>query len=194
MQHERSTRLDEALADAEHNWIAVRPGQRLPAALRAAVAHFTAAGDSSAARSAERWLRESALVQQSAVTWLAVGRGRVLGFSALASAEVALTNRARREVGSGYRRTPATLVAWLAKAEGDCVDGEVILRHAVAMARRVALVQGNLVLAVDAFDGETESMWRKRFGFRTSAPPLEDERPPARARLWIPLASGTSDQ
>ncbi|MEJ7655425.1 MAG: hypothetical protein WKF33_00105 [Thermoleophilaceae bacterium] len=41
--------------------------------------------------------------------------------------------------------------------------------------------QATAVLVVDAFDDETENMWRERYGFRSAA---DKARP---NRLWLPL-------
>jgi len=182
----------QLLAGDAPSWVAARPRPEMPRPLLGAIEQFTAV-QSPAGEAATGWLREHALEQTSARTWLYLGGGRVLGFCALASGQVALTRRQREEVGSGYRLTPATLVAWLAKDHRADLRGVVLLRHADAIARRVALLQGNAVLALDAFDDDVERLWRQRYGFRAAAPPLEHESAPARRRLWLPL-DAVSDQ
>jgi hypothetical protein len=49
------------------------------------------------------------------------------------------------------------------------------------MARRSRAYQATAVLVVDAFDDETENMWRECYGFRSAA---DKARP---NRLWLPL-------
>jgi hypothetical protein len=113
---------------------------------------------------------------------LLVAQGRVLGYCALASSQIGLSRRQREEVGSAYRTTPATLVAWVAKARDADIDGAVLLRHADAVARRVDRLQATCALVADPFDEDVAEMWRERYGFRDS--PGEDSR-----RLWLPLAA-----
>jgi hypothetical protein len=176
----------QAMQREEPTWLAVRRTRFIPEELPGAIARFDA-GPSAAGRAAAAWLREEALAFESARTWLLVARGEILGFCSLASSVVALTTRQRAEVASGYRRTPATLVAWLAKGVDAPVEGTTLLLHAAAIGRRVARMQATVVLAVDAFDEPTADLWRERFGFRDSAPPVKGETRPPRSRLWVPL-------
>jgi len=85
-----------------------------------------------------------------------------------------------------YRTTPATIMAWAAKAMDAEVDGRVIVEHAVSMAIRVRRFQGNCVLGLDAFDEDVAAIWKGRYGFWNAAPPLEPAAEPPR-RLWISL-------
>ncbi|MGH2945458.1 MAG: hypothetical protein ACRDPC_04225 [Solirubrobacteraceae bacterium] len=97
-----------------------------------------------------------------------------------------LSPRQRESVASAYRTTPATLMAWAAKAVGADVDGQAIVEHAVSMAVRVRRLQGKCVLALDAFDDEVAALWKGRYGFWDAAPPLDPASEPTR-RLWISL-------
>src|SRR5436309_2229411 len=106
----------------------------------AAIERFDA-GPTPAADAASDWLRTVALDSSSARTWLLVASESVVGFCALASSSVPLTRRGWVEVGSRYRETPATLVAWAAKAVDADIDGGVLLRHADAIAQMVMRMQ-----------------------------------------------------
>jgi hypothetical protein len=109
-----------------------------------------------------------------------------LAFCALASSSVPLTRRQRAEVGSAYRATPATLVAWAAKAVDAGVDGQVLLSHAAAIAVAVRQLQATCVLALDPFDEDVAELWEERYGFKPVAPPLEVGAA-ASDRLWLSL-------
>lgn len=96
------------------SWVALPDRDFVPEELLAAIERFDA-GRHPAAVAATGWLRTIALDSSSARTWLLVGSDTVLAYCALASGSVPLTRRQRAEVGSAYRETPATLVAWAAK-------------------------------------------------------------------------------
>ena len=173
-----------ALAGAEPSWVRLHDLAGEPhEELLPAIEDFDA-GPRAAAVEATGWLKDGALRGEStARTRLMVARGRVLGFYALASTEVELRSKDRRRLRGAdpdVVRVPGTLVAWLAKARDNDVDGETLLMHAAATARRAREFQATTVLVVDAYDEDTETMWRKRFGFRSSS----DPRP---RRLWLPL-------
>lgn len=157
----------------------------MPEELLAAIGRFDA-GPHPAAGAAAEWLRTTALDSSSARTWLLVGSEMVLAYCALASAAVPLTRRQREEVGSAYRQTPATLVAWAAKAADAGIDGRVIIGHAVSVAIEVRRLQATCVLALDPFDEQVAELWKDRYGFRAVAPPRDAESEPSR-RLWINL-------
>lgn len=173
-----------ALARGEPSWVTLHDLAGEPfSELRPAIEAFDA-GPRAAAEAATAWLKEGALRGAStARTRLLVAEGRVLGFYALASTEVELRSKHRRGLpGADPKivRVPGTLVAWLARDRRSDIDGKLLLMHAAATARRARELQATTVLVVDAYDEETERMWRERFGFRSSA----DARP---RRLWIPL-------
>ncbi|MGH2970189.1 MAG: hypothetical protein ACRDK0_14180 [Solirubrobacteraceae bacterium] len=165
--------------------MALRERNAVPDELLAAIGHFYA-GDRPAADAAVEWLRTIALDAESARTWLLVGSGRVIAYCALASGSVPLSRRQRAAVGSAYRTTPATIMAWAAKTMDAEVDGRGIVEHAVSMAIRVRRFQGNCVLGLDAFDEDVAVIWKERYGFWNAAPPLEPGAEPTR-RLWISL-------
>jgi len=173
-----------ALADDEPSWVRLHDSAGEPYdELLPAIEEFDA-GPRAAAVEATGWLKDGALRGEStARTRLMVARGRVLGFHALASTEVELRSKHRRGLRGAdpdVVRVPGTLVAWLAKAHDSDIGGELLLMHAVATARQASEFQATTVLVVDAYDEETEIMWRERFRFRSSA----DPRP---RRLWLPL-------
>jgi hypothetical protein len=174
-----------ALGADRRSWVGLRERDLVPEELLAAIHEFDA-GRHAAGVAAVEWLRTVALDSTSARTWLLVGSGSLLAYCALASGTVPLSRRQRASVGSVYRTTPATLMAWAAKAVGADVDGQVIVEHAVSMAVRVRRFQGNCVLALDAFDDEVAAIWKGRHGLWDSAPPLEPASEPTR-RLWISL-------
>ncbi len=70
-----------------------------------------------------------------------------------------MTRRQRVEVGSAYRQTPATLVAWAAKAADAGIDGRVIIGHAVSVAMEVRRLRATCVLALDPFDQKVAELW-----------------------------------
>jgi len=172
-----------ALGSDRRSWIALREREVVPEELLAVIREFDA-GTHDAGVAAGEWLRTIALDSTSARTWLLVGSGSVLAYCALPSGTVPLSRRERASVGSAYRTTPATLMAWAAKAVDADVDGQEIVEHAVSMAVRVRRFQGNCVLALDAFDGQVAAIWKGRYGFRDAAPPLDPASEPTR-RLWI---------
>ncbi len=169
------------LSEREPSWLTLPPSKiELPRELTAAIDAFDA-GERQAARAASDWLRKEAHASyDTARTRLLVADGRVLGFYALASAQVALSTeqRARSFGGVPHVSIAASLVAWMAKAAGAQVDGRELLLHAVATARRASVLQATAVLVVDPFDEETGEMWQQRFGFRRSA---------EKRRLWLSL-------
>lgn len=157
----------------------------MPEELLAAIGQFDA-GPHPAATAAAEWLRTTGLDSSSARTWVLVGSEMVLAYCALASATVPLTRRQRAEVGSAYRQTPATLVAWAAKAADAAIDGRVIIGHVVSVAIQVRRLQATCVLALDPFDEHVAELWMDRYGFRPVAPPRDAVSEPSR-RLWINL-------
>ncbi len=143
------------------------------------------AGPRPAAAAASSWLKtQSVASYQTSRTRLLVADHRILGFYSLASAQVALNQRDRRRLGVEPVRVPAALVTWIAKDRTADIDGELLLLHAAAIARRAAALQATSLLVVDPFDNDTSVMWRERFGFRPSAEPTDPKR------LWLPLQTG----
>jgi hypothetical protein len=175
----------EALASEKTSWLALKERAAIPDELMSAIERFDA-GATTAADAAGEWTRTVALDASSARTWVLVASDSVLAFCALASSSVRLTRRQRAEVGSVYRETPATLVAWAAKAADADVEGAVLLRHADAIAQTVTRLQATCVLALDPFDEDTAELWKVRYGFKPVAPPLEEGAPASR-RLWVSL-------
>lgn len=175
--------VNAALCGEEPSWVTLAPDVPWSSALDVAIERFDA-GSRSAGKAATRWLREEARLSiLAARTHLLVGSGRVLAFYALASAQVLLSQRDRRRVGLDPTITPAsipaTLVAWIARAQSAGVRGETILLHVAANARRVDRIQSTTVIVVDPFDAQTANMWQQRYGFRRAAG--------GRGRLWLPV-------
>jgi hypothetical protein len=171
-----------ALADSQSSWITLPSrDEELPSELQFVLDGFDA-GDRAAARAAGTWLRTQAVAaHQTSRTRLLIAGGRVAGFYSLASAQVELSQRDRRHAGIAPVRVPAALITWIAKDRRVALDGKLLLLHAAATARRAAELQATSVLVVDPFDEETATMWRERYGFRSSA---EARKP---KRLWLPL-------
>jgi hypothetical protein len=171
-----------ALSDCQPSWITLpSSGEELPSELQFALDSFDA-GDRAAARAAGTWLRTQAVAaHQTSRTRLFIAGGHIAGFYSLASAQVELSQRDRRRAGVAPVRVPAALITWIAKDRRAVLDGKLLLLHAAATARRAAELQATSVLVVDPFDEETATMWRERYGFRSSA---EARKP---KRLWLPL-------
>ena len=174
--------ISSALRDQRPSWITLpAPDAEIPAELYTALEAFDA-GKHPAALAASSWLETQALFSyQTSRTRLLVCSDRIAGFYSLASAQVALSQRDRGRLGIQPVRVPAALVTWLARDAHTKIEGKTLLLHAVATARRAAVMQATTLLVVDAFDDATAMMWRQRFGFRTSA-----EQGPNK-RLWLPL-------
>jgi hypothetical protein len=138
------------------------------------------AGDDAAA-----WLRERALREhRTSRTVLALGRGRICGYYALASSVVTMNEQQREAAGiPGDRdRVPATLLAWIARNPDTQVTGSDLLADAVATCLEVNELQATAVLVLDAHDEPTAEMWLGRpFGLRRLRQ--------GGSRLWLPLTA-----
>jgi hypothetical protein len=171
------------LNGAERSWLTLpASGEELPPELTVAIDTFDA-GEREAAKAATHWLKHNAgRHYDTARTRLLVADGRVLGFYALASAQVKLRGTDRQQSFAGVEHSiPAALIAWIAKAQDAAIEGREILLHAAATARRATEHQATAVLVVDPFDDDTSQMWQERFGFRASAGRHSK-------RLWVSLA------
>jgi hypothetical protein len=174
--------IADAIADPAQTWLTLPSGSaQATDELRALLDDFDA-GDRPAAIAASIWLRTEALSSHATSrTRLLIADQGLAGFYSLASAQVELSQRDRGRLGMGPVRVPAALVTWIAKDKRAAIDGKELLLHATAMARRAAELQATSVLVVDPYDEQTAAMWRRRFGFRSSA---EARKP---KRLWLPL-------
>lgn len=176
--------IDEALADAEPTWVTLPPvDANISALFRRALADFDA-GAKPAAVAATHWLQQSALAQhQNSRTALYIGNGRIAGYYSLCNAQVELSQRQRKKLDlrTPIGTLPASLVTWLAKDHRADFDGELLVMHAAATARKATMTQASVALVLDPYDDETAEMWRTRFGFRRSSGSNAD-------RLWVPLA------
>ena len=56
---------------------------------------------------------------------------------------------------------------WIARDDRAPGAGQLALKHAIATAVRVSLLQGNRALTLDPYDSGTAAMW-KGIGFRNS--------------------------
>ncbi|MCA1678332.1 MAG: hypothetical protein LC777_04985 [Actinobacteria bacterium] len=182
LEHEAITQsIIAALADPQQTWITLPPvADHVPPALRAALDAFDA-GQRPAAYAAMQWLKTEAIDAYAiSRTRLLIAEHRIAGFYSLASAQVALRQSQRQSLGvtQNIVNVPAALVTWIAKDAQSGIDGVDLVLHATGTARRAAALQAATVLVVDAFDDETDRMWRGRFGFKSSS----DKR-----RLWLPL-------
>lgn len=178
--NERRLRL---LNGSEPSWLTLpTSSEEIPPELTVAIDVFDA-GQREAARAAADWFKQDARRQyDTARTRLLVADGRVLGFYALASAQVKLSGTDREQSFAGVEHSiPAALIAWIAKAQDAAIEGREILLHAAATARRAAEHQATAMLVVDPFDDDTSQMWQERFGFRASAGRHGK-------RLWLLLA------
>lgn len=174
----------ERLLGAEAEAFYRLPGVEITesATVRAALDSFRTyavpAGDNAAA-----WLRDSALREhRTSRTVLALGRGRICGYYALASSVVTMNEQQREAAGiPGERdRVPATLLAWIARDPDAQMTGSDLLVDAIATCREVNQLQATAVLVLEAHDKSTAEMWLGRpFGLRR----LKQ----GGSRLWLPL-------
>lgn len=173
---------------SSHSWVVLPADDELiEPDLKRAISAFDA-GPLPAARAAVDWLQHDAVAQFSTSrTHLLLVDGSLAGFYSLASAHAVLTQRHRKMAGvtRPAGEVPATLVTWIAKALGGPVDGDVLLLHAVATARRSRETIATALLVVDAYDDATARMWRERYGFRPA------QRHGRGQRLWLPLDAAT---
>jgi hypothetical protein len=145
------------------------------------------AGDLPAGRAAEHWLKHHSLQNHpSTVTRLVILEGRVEGFYALCSAQVELRTSDRKKLGVEHPVQPAALIAWIAKRCDARIPGELLFRHALAVAQEVAASQGAVVIVADPFDGASELVWlAEPYNFRRSRSDVPGGR--GLKRLWKPL-------
>jgi hypothetical protein len=147
--------------------------------------------DTPPGREATRWLKEEALANHPAtISYVLMRGGRIEGYFALASSSVELKQSHRKALSSGqhgHRLSPtqgASLVAWLARHEDAEIDGALVLKFALSIARRVAFVQGTVALVLDPFDEQLAKLWIERYEFMPSQTRVRGGR---LRRLWIPL-------
>jgi hypothetical protein len=141
-----------------------------------------------AGEEAARWLREEALhVYRESPTRLLYAEGEVQGYYSLAMAEVELRQDHRERIGADHPRQGAVLITWLARSRNCTVANvaELLLQHAVGVARRAASEVGATVIALDPYDEDTAAMWASR-GFRRSRTKRGDQPP----RMWNVLFPG----
>lgn len=150
----------------------------------AAVERFRAPSRFEAGRAASRFLRENAL-RSSAVTWLLLRDGDVIGYYAVVMSTIELRSQHRKVLNLEHPHQGAVLIAWMAKAEGQPREtADLLYFHALGTARRTARDVGAAVLALDPFDKGVERYWRNERGFRTARNKPEPGKP---RRLWRPL-------
>ena len=128
-----------ALADSEPSWVTLPPPRaEVSDTLRAALEALTL-GTLRLLWPPTAWLKTQALdAYESSRTRLLIAERRVAGFYSLASAQVALSQRDRRDLSIDPVRVSAALVTWIAKDARADIDGKLLLLHAVATARRAA--------------------------------------------------------
>lgn len=146
---------------------------------------------------AARWLGEKALLNHpSTVTHLAVIDEHLEAFFALCSGHAKLSQRQRRSIGPDERAhellpiQPIARIAWLAKHRDSSLSGREILAQAAAVAVEVIeFGQGQIAVALDPVDDETERFWRERYEFKPSQ--TLDGR---KGCLWRTLMPDPEDQ
>jgi hypothetical protein len=149
--------------------------------------------DNPPGREATRWLKEEALANHpSTISYVLMRDGRIEGYVALASSSVELKQSHRKALSSGqrgHRLSPtqgASLLAWIAKHEEAEIDGALLLKFAISIARRAAFLQGEVALVLDPFDEQLARLWIERYGFVRSQTRI---RGGMLRRLWFPLYS-----
>jgi hypothetical protein len=175
--------IEEALADAEPIWVTLPPVEvEISAAFRRALDQFDA-GSSSGGVAANGWLQQNAVTDyRLSRTTLYIADGAIAGFYSLCSSSVEVSQRDRKrhlELHTPLGTLPASLVTWLAKDYRADIDGSLLMKHAFATARRTALTQAAIVLALDPFDADTAELWKAHYGFRKASG--------CSGRLWTPL-------
>lgn len=184
MPDEMRGQLTEGL-DSGQIWIRWTPEVAEDPTLAAAVADFKAKGGSDAARAATVWLKERSLPNyRTTVTWLMLNEAEdfVEGYYSLASAQVELRTDHRKTLGpTEYPIQPAALITWIAKDERTTISGKQLLAHAVAIAAKVARLQGVVAIVLDPFDDDTAKIWKAApYKFKTSMTRSAD----GQRRLW----------
>lgn len=175
--------LREALAGSKFSVVTLPRRPHCPAELTEAIKTFDA-GSVPAAVASARWLREEALDQYgSARTYVFVADGRVLGFFALSVALGTLEPDEAPELGvRDPAKIPAVLLAQAARRPDANLPPGVVFEYALAVTEDAQRRLGVAVLMLDAFDDDTDEMWKTR-GLR----PLRKPRPYGRPSLWIAL-------
>jgi hypothetical protein len=171
--------------DVGQVWVRWTPEAAEDPVLAAAVADFKAKGNSEAARAATAWLKERSLPNyRTTVTWLMLNEAEdfVEGYYSLASSQVELRTDHRKALGpTEYPIQPAALITWIAKDGRAGISGKQLLAHAVAVAARVARLQGVVAIVLDPFDDGTAKIWKAApYNFKTSLTRSAD----GRRRLW----------
>jgi hypothetical protein len=96
--------------------------------------------------------------------------GNLVGFYALASGQVELSQRQREKLAVGSRPTqPAVILTWIAKDARHQFDGIRLVKDAVYEALKASEHVAATCLALDPFDAATADFWRERYGFINSA-------------------------
>jgi hypothetical protein len=147
--------------------------------------------DNRPGREATRWLQEEALANHpSTVSYVLMRDGRIEGYFALASGSVELKQSHRKALSAGqrsHRLSPtqgASLVTWIARHGEATIDGQLLLKFALSIARRAAFLQGAVALVLDPFDEKLSKLWIEQYGFVRSQTRV---RGGELRRLWLPL-------
>jgi hypothetical protein len=163
-----------------------RPTAEDNASITEAVADFDAGGrNAKAAAAANAWFKHEAIHEAACVTRLLVVNGHIAAFYALSSAEAALTSSSKLErMGVlGGSRLGASHLEWIGRdRRAPAGAGELAVKHAIYVAKKVAELQGNRALTLDPFDAETQEMWKSK-GFHVTQTDLDG----GLRRLYIPL-------
>jgi hypothetical protein len=124
------------------------------------------AGDRPSARAAVDWLQMIDVDgPQESVTTLFFLDGALVGFFALANAQVELTSGRRKKLDLHRATQPAVLVTWIAKSSRHAFDGTELVKEATYQALKAAEYSAATLLALDPFDEATAEMWRRNYGF-----------------------------
>lgn len=171
-------------------WTPTTAGSRAFEDVAQAVEKFRSL-DNPPGREATRWLKEEALPNHpSTVSYVLMRGDRIEGYIALASSSVELKQSHRKALSAGQRghllspTQGASLIAWIARHGEAEIDGVLLLKFAISIARRAAFLQGAVALVLDPFDEKLARLWIERYGFVRSQTRV---RGGELRRLWFPL-------
>lgn len=129
---------------------------------------------------AATWLKEVSLRDHPATaTWLNYENGRIEGFFAIRSGSFRLKERATHRLPGRGIRKPASQIIWMCKHAEAQIRGDRLISRAVGIASDVAVLQGNIALVINPYDGATGKMLRDKYAF------LHCEG--RSGQLWLPV-------
>ena len=141
-----------------------------------------------AGQAAAKWLKDHSLPNDpGTITWVWIKNGAVVGFYAIRSASVDLTQRLRRKLlwsrsdKDHHPSQPASQISWICRSrDGGEGAGKKIMLHAYTTAASVSELQGNIAVVVEAYDESAAEYWRQQGFVKTGGKNKQ--------QLWSPIA------